>query len=170
MMKHQSGRAHSISGAFVFLLLGVFAVFSTVMVVLTAQLYKSTVNRTETHTQQLILSSYIMNTVHAADQAQAISVGTYDGQDALIITWRGDEWEEDETVYQTMVYSYDGKLYELLTDSESEPEAGNGESVCEVQSFCPTLDQGMLRVEMTDADGQPVTLNIRLYAEAEATT
>ena len=37
-------KSHSISGAFVFMLLGVFAVFSMLLVVLGAQAYRTTVD------------------------------------------------------------------------------------------------------------------------------
>ena len=45
-------KSHSISGAFVFMLLGVFAVFSMLLVVLGAQAYRTTV-RSEEHTSEL---------------------------------------------------------------------------------------------------------------------
>ena len=41
--KIHAAREHSVSGEFVFLLLGVFAVFSTLLVLLSAQLYRVTV-------------------------------------------------------------------------------------------------------------------------------
>ena len=41
----KSGPSHAISGVFVFLLLGIFAVFSTVMVLLGARAYKGAADR-----------------------------------------------------------------------------------------------------------------------------
>ena len=48
MMKTKS---HSISGAFVFMLLGVFAVFSMLLVVLGAQAYRTTGWRSRAHAE-----------------------------------------------------------------------------------------------------------------------
>ena len=45
-------KSHSISGAFVFMLLGVFAVFSMLLVVLGAQAYRTTVDGAAAHTQK----------------------------------------------------------------------------------------------------------------------
>ena len=45
-MRSLRDRTHAISGAFVFLLLGMFAVFSVLMVLLSAQLYRTTVTAT----------------------------------------------------------------------------------------------------------------------------
>ena len=44
-MKRTTSSSHAISGVFVFLLLGIFAVFSTVMVLLSARAYKGAVDR-----------------------------------------------------------------------------------------------------------------------------
>ena len=67
-------RGRAISGAFVFLLLGVFAVFATVLVMLGARAYQSTVDRTEAHSTARVLESYIINAVRTDDAAGAVSV------------------------------------------------------------------------------------------------
>lgn len=76
MMKTKS---HSISGAFVFMLLGVFAVFSMLLVVLGAQAYRTTVDGAAAHTQKRIVTAFVRNAVRAQDERGAITVEEHDG-------------------------------------------------------------------------------------------
>lgn len=61
-------KSHSISGAFVFMLLGVFAVFSMLLVVLGAQAYRTTVDGAAAHTQKRIVTAFVRNAVRAQDE------------------------------------------------------------------------------------------------------
>ena len=56
-------RKHSISQVFVFVLLGIFAVMSTLMVLLSAQMYRGVVGKTEQNSSYRILTSYVSNAV-----------------------------------------------------------------------------------------------------------
>ena len=51
--------SHAISGAFVFMLLGIFAIFSTVMVLLSAKAYRGVVDKAAMHNSMRVASSYI---------------------------------------------------------------------------------------------------------------
>ena len=81
--KIRTAREHSVSGAFVFLLLGVFAVFSTLLVLLSAQLYRGTVEQTQDHHDQRVLGSYLMNVVRGNDAADAVYVARMGETEAL---------------------------------------------------------------------------------------
>ena len=90
MMKKQYG--HSISGVFVFLLLGVFAVFATLLVLLGAQAYRNMTLRTAEHNEERILTSFVRHVVHGQDAADAISVQEIDGYTVLVV--RDNDTEE----------------------------------------------------------------------------
>ena len=49
---------HSMQGAFVFVLLGLFALMSTLMVLLGAQMYRATVDHSQQNNQKRLLSAY----------------------------------------------------------------------------------------------------------------
>ncbi len=72
-------KTHAISGVFVFLLLGIFAVLSTVTVLFGANAYKSSSDRTASLNTERILSSYVRSMVRAADEADAVSAGYAEG-------------------------------------------------------------------------------------------
>ena len=58
-MMTKGNHSHPIAGVFVFLLLGLFAVFSTLMVLTGAKAYRGTVDRSDAHNRARIASSYI---------------------------------------------------------------------------------------------------------------
>lgn len=171
MTKYRA-RTHSISGAFVFLLLGIFAVFALLIALLSARFYRATVVDSEVHSVQRAAANYLMNTLRAADQQGAVSV--QDGM--LVINWPAeeaeadsDDWEEadpedeeyEASSYQTRIYCHDGSLRELLYTGESfDPE--DGEIICAMESFVPALQDQMLTISYQDGE-RSRTLHIRLY-------
>ena len=160
-------RSHSVSGAFVFLLLGIFAVFALLMVVLCARFYRVTVNASDTHNDQRVAANYLMNTIHAADQRGAVSVR--DGM--LIVTWPAEqlyegameeEGYEADSTYETRIYCHEGVLRELLTAGDSEFDPEDGEAICEMSAFTPSLEGQLLTIDYQDGRGSQ-RLHILLY-------
>ncbi len=81
----KSGQQHSIAGVFVFLLLGVFAVMSMMLVLESAQAYRSVVNATNNHNQERIVRAYVRNALSAEDCAQAVRLEEQNGIQVLAI-------------------------------------------------------------------------------------
>ena len=157
--------SHTISGVFVFFLLGVFAVSATLMVLLGAQAYKNGADRGEMHNAERIASSYLRGKLREADSRNMIQLEELDGARFLktINT-------EDETV--TLLFVQDGMLCEwytfqdLFDETELEPGTGvplpvpsDSESVEEDtrrgETVCP-LDEMRLSLK-----GQMLTVNLR---------
>ena len=88
--RNGSSLGHNVSGAFVFLLLGVFAVFSTLLVLLSAQLYRVTVDQTREHNDQRVLGNYLLNVVRGNDAANAVRVERFGEVDALCLDLHAD--------------------------------------------------------------------------------
>ena len=65
---------HSMQGVFVFVLLGLFALMSTLMVLLGAQMYHNTVDLSTANNDGRVLSAYVRSMVRAEDAAQAVTV------------------------------------------------------------------------------------------------
>lgn len=149
------GGSHAISGAFVFLLLGVFAVISTLLVLLCAQAYRNTVDQTALHRDERIVQSFIRNTLRGEDVENAYGVVDIDGVNALTIS--SDFGGE---VYLRYLYCYDGKLWDLFRSAEDSFDPTLGEEVCPAESFAASLKDGLVTVEMTDAEGKPYTFSI----------
>ena len=135
MMKTKS---HSISGAFVFMLL----------VVLGAQAYRTTVDGAAAHTQKRIVTAFVRNAVRAQDERGAIAVEEHDGLPVLALTS-----ELDGESYVQYIYGYNGQLCELFTSAEYGFAPEDGEAVCAAQTFEPTLEGDLLTVRVTDENG-----------------
>lgn len=161
-MQNRGMDRHSIAQVFVFLLLGVFAVFSTLMVLLGAQLYRETVNQTERHGERRILFSYLSNVVRSNDMGGHIYVDQRDGIDMLVMSL-----DVDGETYETMVYVHEGMLKELFISAEQTFEPGYGEQICSAQAFSPEIRNGLLEIRLKDAAGQEDMFHIALRCSQE---
>lgn len=148
---------HGMQGVFVFVLLGLFAVMSTLMVLLGAQMYRGTVDRAEANNASRVLSAYARSMVRAQDAAQALSVEEYDGVKALAMR----EGEGDDR-FVTWLYCYQGWLYEQFTGLSDDMRPERGTAICRAGSFDPSLEDGLLTMRMTDAAGEPCTVQVAL--------
>jgi hypothetical protein len=157
---NKSGPNHAISGVFVFLLLGVFAVFSTVMVLLGAKAYKGTADRAAEHNASRIASAYMRSMVRADDDADSMSVDELDGMTAVTM-----HYEYDGEEYLTMIYVYDGKLWEWFTYAEAEFDPDYGEVVCAADEMKASLSDRLLRVQLRFGD-EWTNVDIALRAAA----
>lgn len=166
MMKTK--HSHTISGVFVFFLLGVFAVSATLMVLLGAQVYKSGTDHANDHNAERIATAYLRRKVWEADSRDQIRPDEIDGAKALKIVN-----EEEETV--TLLFVRDGMLCEwytfqdLFDETAFDPETGAPlaaesdlqyddeveEGTAPGETVCP-LDEMTLSVS-----GQLLTANLR---------
>ena len=160
--KIRAAREHSVSGAFVFLLLGVFAVFSTLLVLLSAQLYRVTVDQTREHNDQRVLGNYLLNVVRGNDAANAVRVQRFGEVDALCL-----DLHADGETYVTYVYCYNGALRELFASAQEPFDPEYGEIICPAQSFRPSQSGGLLRLDCVDGTGRERNLCAALYCGAD---
>ncbi len=157
MMGRRTETRHEMQGIFVFVLLGMFAVMSTLLVLLGAQMYRGTVSHSEETGQVRVLTSYVRSMVRAQDQEGAVGIEQYG--DRTVLALHEDLGTES---YVTWLYEYEGNLYEQFTDSGREFSPASGTAICPAGSFEPVLEDGLLTIGMTDADGEDCTVRIRL--------
>ena len=158
-MSEKKLQSHSISGVFVFLLLGIFAVFSTVMVLFGARAYKATSERTTSHNDIRIASAYIRSMVRSGDDAGEICLEDIEGVQAITLM---NVYGED--LYLTRLYAFDGTLRELFTDAEIDFEPENGEVVCAADSMTARIENSLLTV-LIENGGQTSQVDIALRAQ-----
>lgn len=154
------GRGHAVAGAFVFLLLGLFAVLSTMLVLLGAQAYRSLTAAAERHNTERILHAYVYNAALADDAAGALEIGQEGGLDVLRVVY--DYGDGD--VYVKRIYCCDGALRELFAAEEYVFEPEEGEAICPAESMKAEIDRGLLSVTLTGADGRTVLAQAALRA------
>lgn len=156
-------QGHTIAQAFVFLLLGIFAVLCTLMVLLGAQLYRGSVARTEETASARVLNSYVINVVRANDASGLVRCEQRSGTDVLVF-----DWDADGASYETLVYCHDGYLRELFTEAGQQFNPAFGDEICPAQSFRAQMQDGLLRVELSDEHGQDSVLHLALRSSQEA--
>ena len=146
-MNRENPPSHAISGVFVFLVLGIFAVFSTVMVLLGARAYKSTADRAAEHNAYRIGMAYVRSMVRGDDENQSVQVETVDGIQTIALRniYDGD-------AYVTRIYVYDGKLREWFTEETEEFVPENGETVCDMEEMNAEVDGQLLKVGLKARD------------------
>ena len=135
--------SHTVSGAFVFLLLGLFAVFSTVTVLLGARAYRNISASTGVNSAQRISSSYLRSMLRADDEAGAVYTEKTDGIETLVMknVYDGEE-------YLTRIYVYDGYLREWFTEADMPFEPENGETVCPAEEMTAAEEDGLIRIRV----------------------
>ena len=153
--------SHSISGVFVFLLLGIFAVFSTVMVLLGAKAYKSTADRAAQHNANRIAGAYMRSMVRAEDGEDALFVEDVDG--VCSVTMRN---VYDDETYLTRLYVYDGMLREWFSYAGAHFSPENGEGVCEVDEMQAELSPNLLSVRLRKGEDW-TNVNVALRAAGQ---
>lgn len=138
---------HAMSGVFVFLLLGIFAVFSTLMVVFGVKAYRSAAERSGVNSRSRIASSYLRSMLRGDDAEGALRLETVDGVETvtLLNSYDGEE-------YVTRLYVYDGYLREWFTEASEPFEPENGEPVCEADAMSAELEGNLLTVSI-ETDG-----------------
>ena len=157
MMDNRKMVTHSMQGVFVFVLLGIFAVMSTLMVLLGAQMYRNTVDHATANNEDRVLGAYVRSMIRAEDGADDVAVEEFDGTKVLAL----NESIEGEN-YVTWLYCYEGQLYEQYTSAGHDFEPQSGSAICPAQSFEPKISDGLLTVDMTDGAGQPCTVCVGL--------
>ena len=145
--------SHGISGVFVFLLLGIFAVFSTVMVVLGARAYKGSSERLAEHNMQRVAAAYVHGIARANDASGVLSVTDVDGLTALKM-----ESEVDFDSYVTLVYVYDGMLREWYAEKDMPFHPARGEAVCAADEMRALISGNLLTVSLRNG-GEWITVD-----------
>lgn len=150
-------RGRTLSGAFVFWLLSIFAVFAMFLVLLGARAYQSTVAKTEAHADARVLENFIVNAVRADDARGAVSIETMNGMDALQIIY-----DYDGEAYDKWIYCVDGGLYELFTARKFGFDAQTGEFICGAREMRLEQNGETICVEIIDDNGKCHAMQISL--------
>lgn len=158
MKKHFAPKGHTMSGVFVFLLIGVFAVASVILVLTGVKVYRSVTDSAAANADYQLAISYLRNKVHTYDHQNGISIREMDGLQALSLA----EIYDGEK-YETYIYFYEGALYELFIDAGTDFDPELGERLTEVQAISfSTQTPGLLQVDVTLPSGREHTVHMAL--------
>ena len=118
---------NKIDSVFVLIIFSVFALSVLMVLMLGASVYKNMTEITREGQEERTLLSFIWTKVKNSDDAGSVYVGEFCGLPALC-------FDEDigGTQYWTVIYHYDGWVYELFSEKELEFFPEDGERVLEI--------------------------------------
>ena len=125
-MRFRTKHRHMIDLLFPVALFFVFALSALTVLLIAARIYQSTTEHSSLHDTSRTSLSYISEKLHQSDEAGSVSLGTFDGCDALII-----QQTHGEHTYYTYIYSYEGKLRELFVKAGVNASASSGMAILE---------------------------------------
>ena len=154
---------HSITGAFIFLLLGLFAVMSSILVLSGVGAYRGAAASADRTSERRVLSAYVRGRVRSLDAEGAVGAETVDGVPVLTLTEYYDE------AYMTRLYVSDGMLREWFSEADNPFRIGDGDEILPAQSMDVEISEGLVHVTFVTPDGEEtVESDIALRCEAQA--
>ncbi len=146
---------HQLNGLMALLLFGVFAACVLAVLLTGANAYRRLTQRDQEAYLRRTCVQYLATRVRQADSRDRVSVESFGGADALVLT-------ETDGSYTTRIYCYDGWLMELYAAADADMEPQDGEKVLELSSLRLTLEDGALTADTVDTAGASGTLRMTL--------
>lgn len=143
------------SGLSLFLAVAVFALMALLTMVLGASVYRSIVDRAEVNHEARTVMAYVTGKLRAAQGEVRLEM-TETGADMLVLAE-----EIDGAAYETRIYAYEGRLYEIFADAGLAFAPEEGQAIATLEAFSVTAENGMLRLSMR-AGGQDYTAHVAL--------
>lgn len=135
-----------------------FAASALLVLLLGAKIYKSTVSSSDTAHSHRVCTSYIAEKLRHADENGAVSLGQFDGEDALFLTS-----EYDGVEYTTIIYAYDGWLWELYSEKGASFSREDGLKLMEVEALSfSQMAPGLFSIEAVALGGSTSRRNVYL--------
>ena len=151
------GQKQSISGLAALLLFGVFALGILSVLLTGANAYRRLTERDRLRYDSRTCVRYVAAKLHQAVSPDAVTVVSFGEGDALLL-----HEEIAGEAYCTRIYCNDGWLMELYTSAAGEFSPEDGEKILPAESLALTLEGGLLRAEIVDGNGQPLSLRLQL--------
>lgn len=148
-MNHSHSRRHPIDSLFMIVLLGLFMVFLLMMLLFSAQAYRSAVSGNQTNNNLYTASAYITAKFRQHDNIKDISVETLEDSPALCLkdTINGQS-------YITYIYLKDQHLKELFTAADNTPVTQMGTDIASLNAFqISQEDNNFYRITLEDQQG-----------------
>ncbi len=163
MRKQKIGVSHSVSGVFVFLLVGLFAVSALMLTLIGTRVYRNVNEAGTQNSQSQLLVSYLGNKLRSYDACGSVAVESRDGLSVLRLSER-----LDGEAYETLIYGYDGAVYEQLVPTGQSFSPEDGQRIAEVESLSFALsDDGLATLSVVEASGKSRTLHVALRSAQE---
>jgi len=151
-------KRHTIDVLFVITLFCVFALSVIAATAFGAKVYRNIVDDMDGNFNSRTSYTYLINKIHQSDAQGLVSVGAYEGLDALIISE-----EIDNIIYNTYLYYYDGSLRELFTRSGQSFDPAFGTELFKLESFeISDISDTLIKVVFTPYESEESVLFVHI--------
>lgn len=148
-------RKHAVDALFPLVLYGMFAVFSLLLVLIGARVYKGIVSDSENQGSVRSSVSYVANKVRAAPEG--VRLESRNGADILVIPESGMDAD-----YETLIYFSDGCLRELFKEADGSFSPDSGEEITALSSFSISRDGESLLITSEGINGDIHSMHLSL--------
>jgi hypothetical protein len=160
MSQNRASLSHSVSSAFLFLLIGLFAVCSLILTLIGSRVYNRVTNSAAGNSDSQLVLSYLCNKVRTFDTQGSITLSVLDGIPVLCLS--EDVYGEP---YETDIYVYQGTLRESFGPAGDVFNPGSGERLVDVSSLRFSLvSPSLLETTVVLPNGDTRTLRMALRA------
>lgn len=147
-------RRHPIDNLFMVVLLGLFLIFLLLMLLFSAQAYRTAVAGSQENNNLYTASAYITAKFRQHDNTQAVFIDTLDGSPAFCMTDT-----VNDTPYVTYIYLKDQHLKELFTSAGNTPSTQMGTDIASLNDFqIQQESESFYRITLEDTDGNKSSL------------
>ncbi len=151
----------SLSTIAALLLFAVFAVGVLAVLFGGAKAYNRITERERQSYNLRTSSQYVMTKLRQAESPQAIKIVPFGEGEALQISQTVEGKE-----YATRIYCHNGWLMELFAAADGDFSAADGEPVLNISDLSVGLENGILKITLTDNVGESVSVRHALRSEA----
>ncbi len=163
-MDFKGDKNHMVDILFVLTLFFVFALSALTLVVLGANVYRSTVNHMDESFTDRTSYAYISQKLRQNDETGTVSISEFGGSDACVFTQ-----EINNTVYNTYIYEYEGSLYELLARADADMGPQDGTKILDLEDFeIEEVTPRLYKIHLAFNDGQTMNLYLSSHTGAKA--
>ena len=156
-------RKNYLEGLIALLLLGVFAVCLFMILLTGANTYHRLTRKGEPSYNRRICTQYIATQLRSADHLDGVSVESFGSSNALVL-----EEIIDNKPYVTKIYTLNGYLMELFSAVSSDLSPEDGRKIMALDNLDLSLENGLLHIVCTDAQGTRTALDLALRCGKEA--
>lgn len=154
----------SVNVVFVLAIACLFVVMVLAVLLLGARVYRSVSQSSQAGRDGRTALAYITTKVHSGDSRGDVQVGEFEGQPALFLLE-----EYDGVEYETILYAWDGWMYELFCEPDSGLVPEDGELLMPCGALTFRLEGELLTVTYTGEGGETASACVALRSGGEGT-
>lgn len=155
-MRFRNRSGHIIDFLFPLVLFFVLALSALTVILFAANIYREVTETSSLNLSAWTALTYIREKIHQNDQGEEITIGTFDGQEALVLaqTVGGQK-------YCTYIYVCEDELRELFAKEGAQVGVSAGTTILTVQDFSmEERGDGVFLFSCTDQNGQNCTATV----------